>query len=193
MAYECLITLRSRMAQMRRNRLLVGYGRASGPLEQFILDVPPGTSCSRIWQGEDGAGHRDAAQHVFAERYQRCGGLGSNRARDQHRTAEWPAQPLQPTDEIDRRADRGEVQPINRADISPQYLAEMQRRAEGKRRQALSLPHHIEMGHPGAGSDDRTQRCLAGLRRRAGDRENCQHVPRRNAPPCTRAALRRPR
>ena len=32
------------------------------------------------------------------------------------------------------------------------------------------------MGHPDAGSDDRTQRRLTGLCRRPGDRENCQHA-----------------
>ena len=68
---------------------------------------------------------------MFAERYQRCSGLGSNRAGDQHLPPERPAQPLQPTDEVDCGADRGEIQPIGRTDVAPQYLAEMQRRAEG--------------------------------------------------------------
>jgi hypothetical protein len=53
---------------------------------------------SRIRQGEDGAGHRDATQHVFAQRHQRRGDLGGDRARDQHRPAERPAQPLQPAE-----------------------------------------------------------------------------------------------
>jgi hypothetical protein len=115
---------------------------------------------------------------------------------------------------------------------------------------ALCLPHRIEMSHAGAGRGDGAQRRLAGLGRRAGDREDRQHavadelstsppnactapamrsnqassaaitaagsvasesavksrrsaesnaarivspVPRRAAPACTRAALRRPR
>ena len=71
---------------------------------------------------------------MFAQRRQRRGGFGGHRARDQHRPAERPAQPLQP-------ADGGEIQSVDRADIAPQHLAEMQRRAEGQRRQPLRLPH----------------------------------------------------
>ena len=46
---------------------------------------------------------------------------------------------------------------------------------EGQRRQPLRLPNRIEMGHAGAGGDDRAQRRLTGLGQRAGDRENRQH------------------
>jgi hypothetical protein len=56
-------------------------------------DVLPTTSLSHIRQGEDGAWRRDAAQHVFAQRYKRRGGLGGDRARDQHRTAKRPEKP----------------------------------------------------------------------------------------------------
>src|ERR1700693_2470981 len=38
-------------------------------------DVLPAASRSRIRQGEDGAGRRDAAQQVFAQRHQRRGDL----------------------------------------------------------------------------------------------------------------------
>src|SRR5688572_30901985 len=40
-------------------------------------------------------------------------------------------------------------------DIAPQYLAEMQRRAEGQRRQPLRLPNRVEMGYAGSGGEDR--------------------------------------
>jgi hypothetical protein len=61
-------------------------------------------------------------------------------------------------------ADGGEVQPVGRADIAPQDLAQMQRRAEGQRRQPLCLPHRMEMAYAGArGDDDRAQRRLPGL------------------------------
>ena len=53
--------------------------------------------------------------------------------------------------QVDRRADGREVQPVGRADIAPQYLAEMQRRAEGQRWQPPRLRRRIEMGHAGAG------------------------------------------
>ena len=85
--------------------------------------------------GEDGARCGDAAQRVFAQRHRRRGGLGRDRDRDQHRPAERPAQPLHPAKQVDRGADRGEVQPVGRADMAPQDLAQMQRRAEGQRRQ----------------------------------------------------------
>src|SRR4029077_10538641 len=91
------------------------------------------TSRSRIGQREDGARCGDAAEHVFAQRQQRRRSLGGNRARDQHRSAEWPAQPLNPADKVDGGADGVEVQPVGSADIAPQHLAEMQRRAEGQR------------------------------------------------------------
>jgi hypothetical protein len=51
----------------------------------------------------------------FAQRHQHRGGLGGDRARDQHWPAEQPAQPLQPADQIDRGANGGEVQPIGSA------------------------------------------------------------------------------
>ena len=140
------------------NPTLAGF---ASPRRSQPTDVLPGTSRSRIRQGEDGARRRDAAQPVFAQRRQRRGGLGGDRARDQHRPAERPAQPLQPPDQVDRGADRGEVQPVGRADIALQYRAQMQRR--------------IEMGNAGAGGADRAQRRLAGLCRRPGDREHRQH------------------
>jgi hypothetical protein len=39
-----------------------------------------------------------------------------------------------------RGANGAEVEPVGRADIAPQYLAQMQRRAEGQRWQPLRLP-----------------------------------------------------
>jgi TetR/AcrR family transcriptional repressor of nem operon len=140
------------------------------------LATAPHSSRSSIRQREDGAGCGDTAQRVFAERHQRRGGLGGDGTRDQHRPAERPAQPLQPADQIDRRADGGEVQPVGRPNIAPQYLAEMQRRAEGQRRQPLRLPHRIEAGHAGTRGADRAQRRIAGIGRRAGDREDRQHA-----------------
>jgi hypothetical protein len=41
------------------------------------------------------------------------------------RLAERPAQPLQPADQVDREAGGGEVQPVGRPDIAPQYLAQL--------------------------------------------------------------------
>jgi hypothetical protein len=54
-------------------------------------DVLPAMGRSRIWQGEDSARRRNAAQHVFAQRHQRHSDLGGDRARDQRRSAERPA------------------------------------------------------------------------------------------------------
>ncbi len=54
-------------------------------------DLLAATSRSCIRQGEDGAGRRDTAQNVFAQRQQPRGGLCGNRARDQYRPAERPA------------------------------------------------------------------------------------------------------
>ena len=105
--------------------------------------VPPAASRSGIRQGEDGAGRRDAAQHVLAQRHEGSGGRGGGCARDQDRTAEGSAQPLQPAHQVDGGADGSEVQPVGRTDIAPQYLAEMQRRAEGQRRQPLRLPDRV--------------------------------------------------
>ena len=107
---------------------------------------------------------------------QRCGGLGGDGARDQHRPAERPAQTLQPADQVDRGADGSEIQAVDRADVAPQHLTEMQRHAERKRRQSLRLPRRIEMGHPGAGGGDGAQRRVAGVGRRAGHREDRQHA-----------------
>ena len=83
-------------------------------------------------------------------------------------------------------------------DIAPQYLAEMQRRAEGQRRQPLPLRRRIKMSHAGAGGGDRAQRRMASARR-TGDREN-RHTPspmnfsispRTRAPPRRRGRTRR--
>ena len=54
-----------------------------------------------------------------------------------------------------------EIQPVGGTDIAPQHLAEMQRRAEGQRRQPLRPPDRIEMGHAGTRGDDRAQRRLS--------------------------------
>ena len=67
---------------------------------------------------------------MLAERHQRRAGLGSDRTLDQHGVPEWPAQSLEPADEIDRGADGGEIEPVGGADIAPQEFAEMQRCAE---------------------------------------------------------------
>jgi len=74
-------------------------------------------------------------------------------------------------------ADRGEVEPVGGADIAPQHLAQMQRRAEGQRRQALSGAFAVEVSHAGARRGDRTQRGVAGME--AGplaDREDRQYA-----------------
>ena len=56
--------------------------------------------------------------------------LGGEGARDEDRLPKRPAQPLEPADQIDGRADGGEIEPIGGADIAPQDLAEMQGGAE---------------------------------------------------------------
>jgi hypothetical protein len=63
------------------------------------------------------------------------------------------------------------AEPIFPHSISPTCSA-----AEGQRRQPLRLPRRVEMGHAGAGGGDRAQRRLAGLSRRAADREDRQHA-----------------
>ena len=87
------------MAQQRRYPITLDERLLATLLRQPICDqrmagkgqfLPLGTrrlmrratSGSRIRQGEDGAGRGDAAQHVFAQRHQRRGGLGGDRARD---------------------------------------------------------------------------------------------------------------
>src|SRR6185437_10436862 len=52
------------------------------------------TSLSRTRQGVYRAWRRDAAQHLFAHGQKRRGGLGGERARDQYRATERPAQPF---------------------------------------------------------------------------------------------------
>ena len=89
-------------------------------------DARSATRRSRLRQGEDGAGRGNAAQEMFAERNQcRCR-LSGNCAGDQHTAAERAAQTFESADQIDCRADRGEVQPAGSADIAPQHFAEMQ-------------------------------------------------------------------
>src|SRR5262249_49941051 len=56
-------------------------------LESMLLLLP-------VREGEDRAGRGDAAQAVLAERHQRRGGRGGERARDQDRAAERAAKPL---------------------------------------------------------------------------------------------------
>jgi hypothetical protein len=76
------------MDQSGRKRLSGCRWWSSGRL------IPGVQRWERIRQSEDGAGCRDAAQHVFTQRHQRRGGLGGDGTRDQHRSAERPAQPL---------------------------------------------------------------------------------------------------
>ena len=90
----------------------------------------PGYDIQLLRQGEHRAWRCDAAEWMRAERDQRRVGLGRERARHQHRPAERPAQSFEPAHEIDGGTDRGEVEPIGGADIAPEHLAEMQRRAE---------------------------------------------------------------
>ena len=63
--------------------------------------------------------------------------------------------PFEAADQIDGGADRGEVEPVGRADIAPQDLAEMQRDAEGQGRLALPPPRLVEMRHSGPRGGDR--------------------------------------
>src|SRR6476661_4603021 len=83
-----------------------------------------------VGHGVDGAGSGDTAQRMRSERYQFCGGLCGKCARNQDGSAERPAKPLKPADEIDGGTDRGEVQPVRRSDIAPQNLAKVQRGTE---------------------------------------------------------------
>src|SRR5262249_37635519 len=88
-------------------------------------------------------------------------GFGSDRARDQDDTFEGPAQPFQPADEVDGRADRGEIEPVGGADIAPQYFAEMKRDAERQRRESPRAPRRIQMRHSGTGGGGGTERGIA--------------------------------
>ena len=101
----------------------------------------------------------------------------ATRARNQDRPVERPAQSLQPADQVDGRTDRGEIQPVGRADIAPQDLADMHGRAEPQGRQALRLPRCVEMRHSGPGGRDRAERRVAGGAGRAfGNRKDRQHA-----------------
>src|SRR5712692_3005055 len=80
----------------------------------------------------------DAAQRVTAERAkagtvaQRGGEFGG----DQEIAAEHLAQQLDPRDLVDGRADDGEIEAIDRADIAVEHLAEVQREIDRRGRLA---------------------------------------------------------
>ena len=103
--------------------------------------------------------------------------VSAAKCRRQDRPVERPAQPFQPADQIDGGADRGEVEPVGRADIAPEHLAEMQRGAEAQGRQALAPARFIEMRHSGPRRGDRAQRRVAGAaRRRSDDGKDREHA-----------------
>ncbi len=78
------------------------------------------------------------AQRVVAERLEaaavadHCGQLG----RDEHPAAQGLTQGLDARDLVDRRADDGEVEAVDGADIAIEHLAEMEREVDGGNRLA---------------------------------------------------------
>ena len=103
-------------------------------------------------------------------------GFRGEGARDEDGLAERTAEALQAADQIDGGTDRGEIEPVGRADIAPQHLAEMQRDAEGQGRLALPPARLVEMRHSGPRSGDGAQRGVAGAGGRPPvDRKDRQH------------------
>src|ERR1700684_2494376 len=107
---------------------------------------------------------------------QRRAGFGGESAGYKDGPVEGTTETLKPTDKIDGRADGGEVQPVGSADIAPQHCAEMQRHAKWQRRESVSRPRLVEMGHPAPRGADRLERGVAGVARRSvGDRKDREH------------------
>jgi hypothetical protein len=103
------------------------------------------------------AWRRYAAQPVLAERDQFVRGCRREVAGQQHRAAEPPAQALKPADQVHGGANCREIQPVGGADVAPQHLAYVQRRAEWQGRQALRSAAAVEMCHAGARGGDRAK------------------------------------
>src|SRR5918996_5101086 len=80
-------------------------------------------------QGVDRLGAAHAAQAVAPDRDQPVGGVGGRageRLRDQQVAIVLPAQGLDPARLVDGRADDGEVEPIDAADIAVEHVTEME-------------------------------------------------------------------
>ena len=80
-----------------------------------------------------------AAQCVAAKRLEpSVGGArsGDELGGDEHRAAQRLAQRLDARDLVDRGADDGEIEPVGRADIAVEHLAEMEREIDGGERRA---------------------------------------------------------
>lgn len=90
-----------------------------------------------------------------AERDQRdLAGSGELRREDQ-----WPAEPLgqtfEPAGEVDRRADRGEIQPVGSPDVAENDLAEMEADADPDLRPPGGAALPVEPGEAGISGDRR--------------------------------------
>ena len=75
-------------------------------------------------------------------------GFFRDRAGDEDGSFERPAEPFEPADQIHRRTDRSEIQPVSRADIAPQNFTKVQRHAERQLRQPL-LAGSYQIRHSG--------------------------------------------
>ena len=95
------------------------------------------------------------------------------RGRAQHRAPELLGEALEPADQVDRRAEHGEVEPVGAADVAIDDLADVQRRGEGERQGVRG-----RAGERVLGALDRLQRRPAGGRAVAAGRhrEDREHA-----------------